>query len=68
MVTGAFFPRNLAKSKSPNLGPVLKDVTFKQKSVYIDDEQKKKEHTLKQRNILTALEGVFFHQPPPLVE
>ena len=28
MVTGAIFPHNLAKSKSPNLGPFLKDVTL----------------------------------------
>ena len=28
MVTGAIFPHILAKSKSPNLGPFLKDVTL----------------------------------------
>ena len=29
VVTGAIFPQDIAKSKSPNLGPFLKELTLK---------------------------------------
>jgi hypothetical protein len=30
VVTGAFFPQDLAKSKCPNLGPFLNELTLKE--------------------------------------